>query len=248
MGVGLGIRRVKAAGNRLGVSNVPSPSRWAILGIACAVALGAAVYVWNGRERPPPAPVQGGVRSQMATSVGAPPTSLSNSRANDIPTTDADLESVITSTLGLSSWPAFAYPDNVLRRLVATVDALPRAQLPGKIRVIRPIPGTFLTAGPGDSPRLASPNSARYDTIVTMFEQISPSAIGELYARLYPRLQQSYEDLGYPGRSFHTRLLEAIDDLLASPEVPENAALSRPNVLYLYADPALERCTLVDPT
>ena len=39
-----------------------------------------------------------------------------------------------------------------------------------------------------------------------------------LYARLYPLFQQAYEELGYPGRYFNDRLVEVIDDLLATPE------------------------------
>jgi hypothetical protein len=61
-----------------------------------------------------------------------------------------------------------------------------------------------------------------------------------VYRRFYPLFQQAYEDLGYPDRYFNDRLVQAIDDLLAAPEIDAPIPLVRPEVLYEFADPALE--------
>ncbi len=37
---------------------------------------------------------------------------------------------------------------------------------------------------------------------------------------MYPQLQKTYEELGYPGRYFNDRVVEVIDHLLATPEPP----------------------------
>jgi hypothetical protein len=52
--------------------------------------------------------------------------------------------------------------------------------------------------------------------------------------------QEAYESLGHPPQYFNDRLIEVIDHLLASPDVKGPIALARPNVLYEFADPALE--------
>lgn len=68
---------------------------------------------------------------------------------------------------------------------------------------------------------------------------------------MLPLLQAAYEELGYPGQRFHTRLMTVIDQLLAAPAAPELIALTlvevkgevpseRPWVRYEFADPALE--------
>ena len=67
-----------------------------------------------------------------------------------------------------------------------------------------------------------------------------PAQAADVYARYYPLLQEAYQDLGYPARQFHARLLEVIDHLLATPEVQTPIRLVRPHVLYKYADPDLE--------
>jgi hypothetical protein len=69
--------------------------------------------------------------------------------------------------------------------------------------------------------------------------------------RLYPLFQQAYEDLGYPKRYFNDRLVEVIDQLLATPEVAGELKVhlpaingpvqpERPWVLNEFDDPALQ--------
>jgi hypothetical protein len=53
--------------------------------------------------------------------------------------------------------------------------------------------------------------------------------------------QQAYEDLGNPGKSFDTRLVEVIEHLLATPNVRDEIRLVQPSVLYRYADDRLEK-------
>jgi hypothetical protein len=57
---------------------------------------------------------------------------------------------------------------------------------------------------------------------------------------VYPLFQQSYEDLGYPGKYFNDRLVQVIDHLLQAPEVTGPIRLVQPKVMFQYADPSLE--------
>ena len=59
-------------------------------------------------------------------------------------------------------------------------------------------------------------------------------------AKNYPLFQQAYQELGYPGGYFNDRLVDAIDNALATPDVGGAVALTQPKVLYEYADPALQ--------
>jgi Protein of unknown function (DUF3014) len=61
-----------------------------------------------------------------------------------------------------------------------------------------------------------------------------------VYIRFYPLFQQSYQNLGYPTGYFNDRLVEVIDAMLATPEPTGPIQLERPNVMYTFADPALE--------
>jgi hypothetical protein len=73
-----------------------------------------------------------------------------------------------------------------------------------------------------------------------MSEAVDIKKIVAAYVHFYPLFQQEYKNLGYPSGYFNDRLVEAIDDMLAAPEIPGPVRLIRPKVVYLFADPGLE--------
>lgn len=137
----------------------------------------------------------------------------------------------------------YLVPDSVVRKLVATVDNLPREKIDMRVRAVPSLGGRFLVSGPedeGDEILLSAENFDRYDPFVDVITTVDPATAVDLYIRFYPLLQEAYVDLGYPSRQLHNRLLEVIDHLLATPEVQMPIRLVRPHVLYKYADPDLE--------
>jgi hypothetical protein len=131
-------------------------------------------------------------------------------------------------------------PNDLVRKLVATVDNLPREALWINARVVPPLYDRFRVEGADETLALSPANFARYAAFFRLVEAIDTAALAEAYQRHYPLLQQAYEELGYPGRQFHSRALEVIDHLLATPRVEGTIRLSQPHVLYLFSDPALE--------
>jgi hypothetical protein len=75
---------------------------------------------------------------------------------------------------------------------------------------------------------------------VRVIEAIDEKALVADYARAYPLFQQAYVELGYPGKQFNDRLIQAIDDLLSAPELDAPLDLVRPRVVYEFASPDLE--------
>jgi len=138
-------------------------------------------------------------------------------------------------------------PDKLMRRLVATVDNL---ALNGRVEPIRPLRAPSapfaveretLDAAAGTERITISPaNTARYDTLVGLFANVDTARAVAAYRRIYPQLQQAYEDLGYPGRYFNDRVVQVIDHLLATPEPKGPILLEQPKVLYRFADADLE--------
>jgi len=151
---------------------------------------------------------------------------------------DAQFLNSIGPALG-SEWLAQLLPEEIIRRIVVTVDNLPRKQLPAKLVPLKRASGGFVVDGEGESLVIGALNSARYATYVQLFQAINPSKLVSVYAQYYPLFQSAYEDLGYPKAYFNDRLVEAIDDLLAAPEVQEPIHLVQPKVLYEFADPGL---------
>lgn len=141
--------------------------------------------------------------------------------------------------------------DDFVHRFVVTVDNLGREHAPPRLWPVPPTPGRFQVVE-RDGRLYAEPdNAARYTPLVLPAEQIDPKAAVALYGRMLPLLQPAYEELGYPGQRFHTRLVAVIDQLLAAPEAPELIPLTlvevkgevpseRPWLRYEFADPKFE--------
>lgn len=130
--------------------------------------------------------------------------------------------------------------DGLIRRLVVTVDNLPRTKLPARRLAVAAAPGRFQVSGGEDELVIKPENYRRYRPHVSLLESLDIETFSRLYIRYYPLLQAAYVELGYPDAYFNDRLVAVIDHLLATPEVREPIRLIRPHVLYQYADPELE--------
>ncbi len=104
----------------------------------------------------------------------------------------------------------------------------------------QPPAGKFVTAGSGADLVLGAANYARYTSWADLVDALDADATVELYRKLYPQLQASYEGLGNPDGYFNDRVIEVLDHLIATPVAPDTITLTQPKVLYEFADPALE--------
>jgi hypothetical protein len=131
-------------------------------------------------------------------------------------------------------------PDNLVRRLTVSLDNLPREQVPAKFLPIDPLTGSFQVRGEGEHVYLAESNYPRYGAHVDLLGAVDAEAAVTAYARYYPLFQAAFAELGYPEDYFNDRLVEVIDDLLATPKLQGPIELVRPSVMYKFADPQLE--------
>jgi hypothetical protein len=124
--------------------------------------------------------------------------------------------------------------------LVVTIDNLPRQKVAVEKRPTSPVSGAFIAVGDELHATLDPQNFARYQPMVAVIGKLDMQKLAGVYVRFYPLFQHAYQDLGYPNGYFNDRLVQVIDSLLATPQPAGPIDLVRPNVMYLYADPALE--------
>ena len=129
---------------------------------------------------------------------------------------------------------------DMARRIVATIDNLPRKKMAERLLPIKPPGGQFAISGQGEIVTLNPSNYARYARYVKLAQTVDTKQLVAIYVHYYPLFQQAYRELGYPKKEFNDRVVQAIDDLLAAPEAPQPLELVRPKVLYEFEDPALE--------
>ncbi len=149
---------------------------------------------------------------------------------------DTAAQAALQQVFGANASALFILND-IIRRIVATVDNLPRERVAQRLLPVKPAPGKFKVDTDGS---LAADNASRYAAYVQAADAVNTKVLVAAYVHLYPLFQQAYQDLGYPKGYFNDRLIAAIDNLLATPEVSQPLRLEQHSVLYQFADPDLE--------
>jgi hypothetical protein len=209
--------------------------------VAVLLVGGGAAWYWWARIAPTPVPPP--AVAAPAPTEAEPPAAADMQTAAPLPTladSDTPFNAALLALPGAQPLANFLRPENMIRHLVATVDNLPRHKLAVESRPLEPTAGSFMVVGADQQANMDEHNGARYSAVMTILENLDMHAVSGLYHHYYPLFQRAYEDLGYPQKSFNDRLVEVIDNLLATPHVAQPVALVRPKVFWEYADPNLE--------
>jgi hypothetical protein len=153
---------------------------------------------------------------------------------------DADAASALTRLAGGDTLTSLLVRQQIIARIVATIDALPRRGLSTYMLPVHTPKGALSTDDSGGTTVLGAKNAGRYAPYMKIIEAADPQAVVAWYVHAYPLFQEAYRQLGYPKGYFNDRLIVVIDDLLTAPEPAQPPALARSRTYYVYTDPALE--------
>ena len=220
-----------------------------IVGVAVLIFVLAAAGVYYLKARNPPLPAAPSAPASVASSAQEPgiehplPQAGNAGPAGALPEladSDTPLREALAQLSNADSVKNFLVPQDLIRKIVVTVDNLPRQKVAVDKRPANPAAASLVVDGDELHSTLDQRNFDRYKPMVAVISQLDAKQLGALYIRYYPLFQQSYQNLGYPNGYFNDRLVEVIDNLLAAPDLKGPVDLVRPNVMYIYADPALE--------
>jgi hypothetical protein len=221
-----------------------------VIGVAALIFVLAAtgVYYLRSRNQPLPAAPSSPIASQpppAEPSVANPlPQSAGNAASfGPVPAladSDVPLQEALAKISSADAVKDFLVPQDLIRKMVVTIDNLPRQKVAVDKRPANPTGGSFIAKGDELHATLDQRNFDRYKPMVAVIDKLDAKQLGALYIHYYPLFQESYQNLGYPNGYFNDRLVEVIDNLLATPEPKQPIELVRPNVMYVYADPTLE--------
>ena len=224
---------------------------WWVFFLVLALAVGAALYYfWSKRDflglpslasKPPAAaPAAPAEEAKPEAPQAQAPSAEPEKPLPSLEQSDAMMRDTVSALVGRKAFETMVYPSQLVRRIVATVDNLPRETAPRRVMPLEPVPGAFGASSEGEEIILGPANSQRYGAYVHVFEALDAGALARRYVESYPLFQRAYADLGFPNARFHDRLLAAIDDMLDAPTPAGPVKLVRPKVLYQFADPELE--------
>lgn len=218
------------------------------IGIAVAVLLAAAGgWYWSHRHvaAPPvetlpnsPAPASAPEERIEHPVPPAPPPGSGQAALPELNDSDRALYDALANNA--AALTQFLVPDSIVRHVVVTVDNLPRQKVAADKRPVMPTAGALLADGDELHATLDPRNYDRYSALVQVIRNTDMQRVANVYLRFYPLFQKAYQDLGYPSGYFNDRLVKVIDVLLATPQPAQPIDLVRPNVMYVFADPALE--------
>ncbi len=165
----------------------------------------------------------------------------------NLPPLDSSDEFVKEALFSLDWQPGLAAlfaNEEMIRRFVVQVDNIAQGRLVPEQAIFKGMKQDVRAKAVGEGYQLDAANYARYDNYLKLLESVEPVHVAALYKRLYPLMQSAYAELGYPDAQFNQRVHQAIEVLLASPEVADEPALVLPSVHYAFADPQLEQAGL----
>ena len=222
-----------------------------IIGLAI---VSGAYYYWTTREREEeptqkteaPAETAPPAQAEKEPEVRYPIEGIAPSKEQEpaplppVRESDETLQVAASELIGAETLARYFNIKDIVRRFVVTVEELPRRKVGHRYNLIKPVSGEFAVSGKNDDVYLKATNYRRYTSLVVLAETVPTDKLIRLYVRFYPLFQEDYRNLGYPKRYFNDRVVETIDDLLAAPDVQGPIKLTRPKVMYEFADPALE--------
>jgi len=225
-----------------------TPLRLAVIVVLLAIAAFAAYWFWPYTQPPAIPPAQ--PRIEAPPTPAAPPAAQGPqnplpeaAQPQPLPTvkqSDPAMRDAISELIGKDAFERYFVPEQIVHRIVATIDNLPRKSYAQRLSPLKAPGGAFQVTGKDDALAIAPSNAQRYDPYVKALDAIDTSKLVAAYLHFYPLFQKAYVDLGYPNGYFNDRLVEVIDNLLATPDVKGPIKLTVPHVLYEYADPDLQ--------
>src|SRR3569833_4096909 len=117
----------------------------------------------------------------------------------------------LAQVFGKSAVRQFFHPQEVARRLVATIDNLPRKVVSAQLMPPKSPGGTLRTERDGDKLVLSEANYSRYTPFIALAEKVGAKTFMTVYTHNNPQQQQANHKQGYPKGYFNDRLVQVID-------------------------------------
>lgn len=244
--------------NRRANKKQASYGSWAAAIIVVAAVVAAGIYLVRMAMHPGTSATTPSTVAPAATSMTAPPSAASTiqhpieqaasgpASASTAPLpalvdSDASVFDALSALTSGGDLRSLLVPGQIISRVVATVDALPRQSFGStNILPLRTPKGSMQTSVANGITLIDPRNNDRYAAYMAVLENVDPHALVAWYKRNYPLFQEAYRELGYPHGYFNDRALAAIDDMLAAPELHDPIAVTRVDSHYVFVDPRLQ--------
>ena len=130
--------------------------------------------------------------------------------------------------------------EGLIQRFVVSVTNLANDEMAPNHQLLTPPEQNFRVYSQAGKQWIDAASYKRYTPYVDMLESFDNEALLNIYGIYKDDIQAKFAEIGNPDQDFNGVLLEAIDQLLDTPEVPVPVEVYTDSVAYKYADERLE--------
>jgi hypothetical protein len=211
-------------------SKKPGKAVWLAVGGALVVLVVALAWWLNRAPPPAPPPLQPIVHEEPK-----PPEPVVPPRSE----TDPELRGVLTRLCSAPGLASLLGSEDLMRRVVTAIDNVSRGDSPASQLPALAPKGPYRATTKGGRLITDPRTYKRYDSLTATFGAIDMRTCAGAYAQLKPTLEQTYKEVGQPGRTFEQALSRALKRLIAVP-IPKTPPELEQHVSYHYASDQLE--------
>ena len=136
--------------------------------------------------------------------------------------------------------PAWIAQEDLLRRAAALLSGAAAGRVPRRQLAFMDVTGPFEVMERNGVAHLDPGSYRRYERFVDIVTCVPPGRAVDVIDRFEPLLTEALAALGDGGPGVRARAQALLERVLSVPTPPGFVPLTRPNVLYEYADPSLE--------
>ncbi len=130
--------------------------------------------------------------------------------------------------------------EGLIQRFVVSVTNLANDEMAPNHQLLTPPEQNFRVYSQAGKQWIDAASYKRYTPYVDMLESFNNEALLNIYGIYKEDIQAKFSEIGNPNEDFNEVLLQAIDQLLDTPEVPVPVEVYTDSVAYKYADERLE--------
>lgn len=160
-------------------------------------------------------------------------------------TSDAAVKTSIISLANYEAAASLLVNDDLLRRFVVMTENAANHNIATNHQVIVPPEQKFRVYEQSDKSFIDAASFKRYTPYVETLDSMDTDSLISLYETYKPSIADIYAEIGDPDDDFTFVLMDAINHLLDTPEVPVPIEVYTDSVMYKFADDRLESLTAV---
>ncbi len=155
-------------------------------------------------------------------------------------TSDATVKTAVLNTANYEAAASLLVNEDLLRRFVVMADNTARKSIANNHRITVPPEQAFRVYEQSGKTFVDASSYKRYTPYVEALDSIQVPELLEVYSKYKPAIRDIYAEIGDPDDNFDFVLIDAINHLLDTPEVPVPVEVYTDSVMYKYKDERLE--------